>query len=265
MDHPNNVVKLPEAIKFRDHMQCPKCHATAELSCACGVQYVYVTAAERATQILITNPEKSNRAIAKEIGVSNQTVMRAREASAPNGAPEKRVGLDGRKQSATKRPKSTKRIARDTMAQAVIEAQAASPWPLTPGQRWAVKAQVMGIVPPMVITNSKSAKPIGRMPDDTREKFEAHMKVITDQLVKLHKLMDYANQMSEPLRHRLAGRLKEIKGHADELARAMLGSNDLRKITTTLCHVDIPLRKDDTNPQLPEEGYFAATVDEQSG
>jgi hypothetical protein len=55
-----------------------------------------VTPRELAAQAIAANPNKSNRAIAAEIGVSNQTVMRRRKATAPHGAVEKRMGLDGR-------------------------------------------------------------------------------------------------------------------------------------------------------------------------
>jgi hypothetical protein len=267
MDYPDNVVKLPEPINTRDHLECPKCHATAELSCNCGVGMVHVKAIERAKQKIIVNPNRADRLIAKEAGVDGKTVAAARQQlGAEYSAPVKRIGSNGVSQSSTKRPKSTKREANAVMAKAVADAQAASPWPLTPGQRWAVKTKALGVAPPLTITAARPAKPIGRMPDDTREKFERHIEAITEHLTKVHKLMDYADQMSEPLRHRLADRLKGIRGHAEELARTMLGNNDLRKITTTLCHVDIPLRKyDDTNSQLPGEGILAATVDEQSG
>jgi hypothetical protein len=55
-----------------------------------------VPAGARAAAAVLAHPEKSNRAIAAELGVSNQTVMRAREQGAPSGAPEKRVGKDGK-------------------------------------------------------------------------------------------------------------------------------------------------------------------------
>ena len=56
-----------------DHLECPKCHATTELRCDCGVEYIYVKASERAERAVKANPEKSDRAIAEEIGVDHKT------------------------------------------------------------------------------------------------------------------------------------------------------------------------------------------------
>jgi hypothetical protein len=53
-----------------------------------------VPASKRAASAIAANPQKSNRAIAKEIGVGANTVRRAR--GAPLGAPATRVGLDGK-------------------------------------------------------------------------------------------------------------------------------------------------------------------------
>jgi Winged helix-turn-helix DNA-binding len=71
-------------------LQCTKCGAGTICACGCGVPYVgehrawaapiakVPTALERAAAAIAADPAKSNRAIAKEIGVSDQTVRRAR-------------------------------------------------------------------------------------------------------------------------------------------------------------------------------------------
>jgi hypothetical protein len=87
-----NVVQLkkPEPVE----MKCSACGATAEASCNCGVPYV--PAGSRAAKAVAKNPKKSDRAIAAEIGVSGETVRRARRKSgATNVAPE-RIGKDGK-------------------------------------------------------------------------------------------------------------------------------------------------------------------------
>jgi hypothetical protein len=50
-----------------------------------------------AAAAVAANPDKSDRAIAPEIGVGSNTVRRARRATAPNGAVEARTGRDGKK------------------------------------------------------------------------------------------------------------------------------------------------------------------------
>jgi hypothetical protein len=90
------VIKLPEpqqraALK----MQCSACGVTADAACDCGAPYQPVSA--RAAQAIAENPEKSNRAIAAELGVSKDSVRKAREAGGYQSPPaDKRVGRDGK-------------------------------------------------------------------------------------------------------------------------------------------------------------------------
>jgi hypothetical protein len=81
-------------------MVCDGCGAEANASCNCGV--VYRPKSIRAAEAVAANPEKSNRAIAAEIGISDKTVAKARNAGADYFAPDKRVGQDGKSYPATK-------------------------------------------------------------------------------------------------------------------------------------------------------------------
>jgi hypothetical protein len=74
-------------------MVCTACGAEASASCNCGVSYAPKSA--RAAEAIKANPEKSDRAIAAEIGVSHTTVQEAREATG-NHLPVERTGLDGK-------------------------------------------------------------------------------------------------------------------------------------------------------------------------
>jgi hypothetical protein len=78
-------------------LECSKCHATVKVGCNCGVAYLYVKAGVRAAEALAAHPEKSDRAIAEEVGVSDMTVGRARKLTATNVAVEGRLGKDGKK------------------------------------------------------------------------------------------------------------------------------------------------------------------------
>ena len=90
---------------------CSKCGARGEMNCACGVDYI--RAGEFAATAVAdpANAAKSNRALAAELGVGEATVRRVRS-GAPNDAPEKRIGKDGKHYS---RPKIDK-------AKAAVEA-----------------------------------------------------------------------------------------------------------------------------------------------
>jgi hypothetical protein len=72
-------------------MVCIACGAEANASCNCGV--AYQPKSIRAREAVEANPEKSNRAIAEETGISEATVRRARASS---DAPESVVGKDGK-------------------------------------------------------------------------------------------------------------------------------------------------------------------------
>jgi hypothetical protein len=88
-------MKHPAVIKIEvNRMVCTACGAEANASCACGKPYM--PAKQRAADAIAANPQKSNRAIADEIGVSEPTVRRARDATASPDAVDVRVGLDGK-------------------------------------------------------------------------------------------------------------------------------------------------------------------------
>jgi hypothetical protein len=98
-------------------LQCTSCGARAACRCGCGAPYAVEhpwaaaapapapappSALERAAAAILATPEKSNGAIAAEIGVSHQTVGRARrriEAVGKDGRvmDGSRVGRDGRR------------------------------------------------------------------------------------------------------------------------------------------------------------------------
>jgi len=93
-------------IETRTLLVCIACGKEVEAGCACGVDYVPKTV--RAAEAIKANPEKSDRMIAKELGVDQKTVWNARTEQVRNdSSPEKRIGLDGKKQAAKKkRPES---------------------------------------------------------------------------------------------------------------------------------------------------------------
>jgi hypothetical protein len=76
-------------------LQCSGCGSEANATCNCGKPYV--PAKVQAKERVEANPEKSNRAIAAELGIGEATVRRARaETTAPDDAVDERIGLDGK-------------------------------------------------------------------------------------------------------------------------------------------------------------------------
>jgi transposase-like protein len=102
-DDMNNVVKMPTN-KPSVLLCCSACGAEARASCNCGAPYI--PAGARAAEAIAKNPEKSDRAIAAEIGVSDTTVLRARKAGASHEATDRRTGKDGKSYKASKPKKS---------------------------------------------------------------------------------------------------------------------------------------------------------------
>jgi hypothetical protein len=84
-----------------------KCGAHGEIGCDCGVEYI--RAGKFAAKVVAdpANAGKSDRAIAAEIGVGHQTVMRARQSTGPNGPVGKRIGRDGKARKLPSKPKPT--------------------------------------------------------------------------------------------------------------------------------------------------------------
>ena len=76
---------------------CSKCGAKPV--CNCGV--AYVPARVYAAKAIAAHPEKSDRAIAKQIGVDHKTVALARK-SVGEKSPTRRVGTDGKRYRATR-------------------------------------------------------------------------------------------------------------------------------------------------------------------
>jgi hypothetical protein len=88
----------PAVIKVSiQRMVCTGCGAEANASCNCGKPYEPKSA--RAREAVEAHPEKSDRAIAAEIGVSQPTVSKARHQLATDNnlsVDEPRTGLDGK-------------------------------------------------------------------------------------------------------------------------------------------------------------------------
>jgi hypothetical protein len=87
---PGNLPAIKIAIQ---RMACTGCGAEANASCNCGKPYV--PKAVRAAEAIAANPEKSDRAIAANIGVDHKTVSTARKATGES-SPVERTGLDGK-------------------------------------------------------------------------------------------------------------------------------------------------------------------------
>lgn len=100
------TAEKPRIFNLREPLPfvCSGCGVSALAGCKCGVEYV--PAGKRAEEAVVANPEKSDRAIADDIGVSNQTVRRARaKSTVTNVTVEKRTGKDGKTRKLPKRPK----------------------------------------------------------------------------------------------------------------------------------------------------------------
>jgi len=148
------VVELIGKVRLRGGMlRCTKCGTRSKAECGCGAPYVgehrwamrmadvpepavAETALDRAMAAIAASPEKSNRAIAAEIGVSAQTVKRAREQMeqavgdvAPDVAPDRRTGRDGRSYPVARKDVPLVELDYDLT-------QEMHPDAITPEQRW---------------------------------------------------------------------------------------------------------------------------------
>jgi hypothetical protein len=97
--------KQKQPAPLRAQLRCEGCGATVDAACPCGKPYAYVPAGEVAAKAIEANPEKSDRAIAKMVGVHHDTVSETRKKLTGGNPPveEKRVGLDGKARRSPKR------------------------------------------------------------------------------------------------------------------------------------------------------------------
>jgi hypothetical protein len=96
---------LGRMVHRKSMLRCARCRAEVVCPCGCGMPYQsdhpftaepvepapepppLMSAGERAKIAIAADPTKSNRLIAKEIGVTERTVRRARADAAPDAAP----------------------------------------------------------------------------------------------------------------------------------------------------------------------------------
>jgi hypothetical protein len=86
-------------------MVCTGCGAETNANCNCGVSYV--PKAHRAKEAIKTNPEKSDRSIAKELGISQPTVSAARHELGDKYLSPERHGLDDKTYSVRSKKEDT--------------------------------------------------------------------------------------------------------------------------------------------------------------
>jgi hypothetical protein len=103
----NRLVDPPGIRMAVQVMACIACGSEANATCTCGV--AYKPKSVRATEAVKAHPEKSDRALAEEIGVGRSTIQRARQSGGPCGPPERespeRVGRDGKNYPTTAKPR----------------------------------------------------------------------------------------------------------------------------------------------------------------
>lgn len=90
-------------------LECSACGAAGVASCNCNASYI--PAKDRAVAAIAANPQKSNRALAKDLGVSHTSVNKARGNMFP---PEKVIGRDGKQYPARKMPEKKEVAATDS-------------------------------------------------------------------------------------------------------------------------------------------------------
>lgn len=78
-------------------LRCTECGAKTQARCDCHKPHHYIGADEAARLGVIAHPNLGDRQIARIVGVSHVTVMRARRAAGTNVPADNRTGQDGRR------------------------------------------------------------------------------------------------------------------------------------------------------------------------
>jgi hypothetical protein len=77
-------------------LRCTGCGAENASPCGCGVGFELLRPGKAAELFVKEHPQKTDRAIAAEIGVDHKTVAAARQAVGENSPTETRIGQDGK-------------------------------------------------------------------------------------------------------------------------------------------------------------------------
>jgi hypothetical protein len=85
--------------------------------------------------------------------------------------------------------------------------------------------------------------PIGRMPDNAKQRFYEHIREVNQHCHELFQLSLYVDQMDEVAKQRLAIEFKGIKKWGQILAERMLGHKRLSQVDAPMCDVETPFRK----------------------
>lgn len=94
-----------------------------EANASCNRGVAYTPKISRAAEAIKANPQKSDRAIAAELGVSQPTVSEARKrASDRDLSPETRIGRDGKSYPIKSDASPTPRRGKDAVRERVLEA-----------------------------------------------------------------------------------------------------------------------------------------------
>ena len=85
-------------------MECSSCGAAGIAACDCGAPYMPASA--RAAAAIVADRDKSDRAIAADLGIDHKTVGKARRSTGDYSPVDTRVGLDGKvRQMPQRKPK----------------------------------------------------------------------------------------------------------------------------------------------------------------
>jgi hypothetical protein len=102
-------------------MVCTGCGSEANASCNCGLSYIPKKI--RAAEAIKAAPEKSDRAIAADLGLGKDTVRRARDQIGACAPPQsERIGRDGKSYPASQPSKPAPQRGKDAVRERVLEA-----------------------------------------------------------------------------------------------------------------------------------------------
>jgi hypothetical protein len=131
-------------------LRCSKCWAEVDSACECGASYI--PAGKLAQKLTVEFPNMSSRAIAEKCGINERTVRRVRET-----LPENPKTVAAFAATVSNNPKRTGKDGKSYKAHK------------TKAEKWAEQQRASGA--PYPEFTIEKAKEIGRMPDNTREKY----------------------------------------------------------------------------------------------
>jgi hypothetical protein len=226
-----------------NRLRCTVCGATATAPCQCGVPYELLRPRAAAEIGIKEAPHLSDSVIARQMGISHDTVRRTRQQVTQNASPVERIGLDGKTYGVTEPKQQFWTPEKDAQMMALHkegkgDKEISEVLGITVGAASGRKHRLMNLRPDL---ESRLLPP--EMPDDILLQATLLLSAASARMHEVDALSTYVDQMHEDVRQLIARDVEVVYNLSRDIIKRLVGGT--RNIRPPACGTDIKLRKED--------------------